>query len=188
MTQTDGQLLKTPGHGLSKGTVDPRSASHGIVVLKGEKAAVQMHVDKPEFFLRIDDAQMPSGSALTVDTHGASTRADKAPGQPNDYVVVRVDVRQDARVVGSFNNTLLGTGRRQEDVFETDGTVLPGGHWLKIVPRESLLIGEYALVEILGEKTVNLGVWDFGVHPAGPENRDVVLPEVPRKSGLGRRE
>ncbi len=185
LTQTDGQLLKSTGHDTSKGTVDPRSIAHGIVVLKGEKAAVQLHVDKPEFYLRLDDAQMPGGgSALTVDTHGASARATKPSGQPNDYVVVRVDVRQDARVVASFNNALLGTGKRQDNVFETEGTVLPGAHWLKIIPHETLLIGEYALVEILGERTINLGVWDFGIHPTDPENRDIILPEPKRKPTL----
>jgi hypothetical protein len=82
----------------------------------------------------------------------------------------------------------LGTGKRQEDVFETDQTVLPGGHWMKIVPHETLLVGEYALVEVLDAKSLNLGVWDFGIHPTAPENRDVLKPEKKRPVRLEKRE
>ena len=190
VAQTDGTVNKPVGHSILKGVVKPESAPHGVVVLKDETAPVQLHVSQPEFYLRLDDAQVPGGSALTVDTHGAAAAAagrERKAGEPNDYVVVRVDVRQDARVVGSFNNTLLGTGRAQDDVTEVDETVLPGGHWLKVVPKSPLLIGEYALVEVLGDKTINLGVWDFGVHPQAIENRDALRPEV-RRTGLGKRE
>ena len=107
-----------------------------MVVLKGEKADVQMHDSKPAFYLRLDDEQLGEGIALTVDTHGASTAAGKGKVAVHEYAIVRVDVRQDARVVPSFEIAALGTDKRQQDVFETTGTVLPGGHWLKLVPEE----------------------------------------------------
>jgi hypothetical protein len=99
---------------------------------------------------------------------------------------VRVDVRQDARVVASFNTSREGSTRREEDVIQTSSTLLPGGHWTKIVPTERLLFGEYCLIEILADNQVNLSVWDFGVHPTAPENRDVILPEK-RRTGLAHR-
>jgi hypothetical protein len=188
LTQTDGELNKTTGHSILRGNVNPQSAAHQIVVLKGERAAVQFHVDQPVFYLKLDDAQLPGGDPLTVDTHGASARAPKARDTGGtDFVILRVDVRQDARVLASFNIAQLGTGKPQEDVFEADETELPGGHWLKVVPHESLLVGEYALVEILDDKSINLGVWDFGVHPTAPENRDVLKPEKKRSVTLERR-
>jgi hypothetical protein len=192
ITQTDGELNKQTGHSILRGIVKPQSAPHQIVVLKGEKASVQMHVADPAFYLKLDDAMPDGGTPLTVDTHGAAAQATQAAGkkprQGSEYVIVRVDVRQDARVLASFNMDQLGTGRRQEDVFETTATPLPGGHWLKVVPQEQLLVGEYALVEVLDEKSLNLGVWDFGVHPAAPENRDVLRPEKRRAVTLERRE
>ena len=189
LTQTDGELNKTTGHSILRGNVNPQAAAHQIVVLKGEKAPVQFHVDQPVFYLKLDDALLPGGDPLTVDTHGASSRAPK-PKRENgtDFVLVRVDVRQDARVIASFNIPQLGTGKRQEDVFEADETELPGGHWLKVKPRESLLVGEYALVEIVDDKTINLGVWDFGIHPTAPENRDVLKPEKKRAITLEKRQ
>ncbi len=189
LAQSQGELNKQTGHSVLRGIIKPASAPHQVVVLKGERAAVQMHVDDPVIYVKLDDALPTSGEALTVDTHGAGSRSnDLAKKSDSDYVIVRLDVRQDARVVASFNLAQLGTGRRQEDVTELDATELPGGHWLKLVPREQLLVGEYALVEVLGEKEINLGVWEFGVHPTSPENRDLVKPEKRRPGALERHE
>ena len=185
LSQQESDLNQQTGHGIFKGIISPRSSQHPIAQLKGEKADVQLHVDDPVIYLRLDDAQPASGEVLTVDTHGASPAQPKNTEQtPGDYVIVRVDVRQDARIVTSFQASLLGS-KRQQDVIETTLTPLPGGHWAKIVPKESLLIGEYCLVEVLGEKEINLGVWDFGIHPTAPENRDVIRPEK-KRVGLGR--
>ena len=188
LVQSQGELNRQTGHSVLRGIVKPASAPHQVVVLKGDKAAVQMHVNDPVIYVKLDDALPASGEALTVDTHGASGRSAAEKGKPSDsdYVIVRLDVRQDARVVASFNIAQLGTGKRQEDVTEVDATELPGGHWVKLVPREQLLIGEYALVEVLGDKEINLGVWEFGVHPTAPENRDLIQPEKRRPGTLER--
>jgi hypothetical protein len=190
LAQTDGELNRQTGHSILRSIVKPQAAPHQIVILKGEKSAVQMHVNDPAFFFKLDDALPDSGaSAMTVDTHGAAAQnTPRKPQQANpDYVILRVDVRQDARVLASFNMQQLGTGKRQEDVFETSVSILPGGHWLKVAPKEQLLIGEYALVEILDEKSINVGVWDFGIHPTAPENRDALKPEKKRAVTLERR-
>ncbi len=192
LMQSAGDLNKQTGHSILRGVMNPRAASHQVLVLKGEKAAVQMHVSQPEFYVRLDDDALPSGEALTVDTHGASA-SEKVPkpGAPSRYAIVRVDVRQDARVVASFSTSNDGTRdgsregtRRQDDAVNTIQTLLPGGHWAKLVPAEPLLFGEYCLVEILGDNQINLSVWDFGVHPTAPENRDVLRPESPRERRL----
>jgi hypothetical protein len=65
---------------------------------------------------------------------------------------------------------------QSQDVVETTSTILPGGHWMKVVPKEQLTIDEYALVEVLGPKEVNLSVWDFRVDPTSPENQNSILP------------
>ena len=189
LTQTAGELNKQTGHSILPKIIKPQAAPHQFVVLKGEKSVVQFHVDKPEIYLKLDDALPAGGSAMTVDTHGAAAaQGVKRPTQGgSDYVMLRVDVRQDARVLASFNIAQVGSGKRQEDVVECDETELPGGHWLRVVPREPLLVGEYALVELLDEKSINTGVWDFGVHPTAPENRDVLKPEKKRPITLERR-
>lgn len=174
-----------------KAAVNPLSAAHQIVLLKGEISPVQLHVKDPVLYLRIGDESVgnTAGTPLTVDTHGATSNAQNEPagGSPDSrYVIVRADVRTGARVIDSFRIPLLGTGQHQEDVVETTSELLPGGHWLKITPKESLDFGEFALMEVISAKAVNLGVWDFGVHPVAPENRDIIKPE-PRRSTLERR-
>ncbi len=190
LNQAASDLNKQTAHGIQRLKINPRAATHQLLELKGEKADVQMHVSQPEIYLRLDADEPATSGAITVDTHGAnaseSTRRKSV--EPSQYVIVRVEVRQDLRVVASFDTQVVGGGAHaQQDVVETTMTPMPGGHWLKIVPQQPLLVGEYALVELLNERELNLSVWDFGVHPTAPENRDVIHPEKRRPSTLGRR-
>lgn len=188
LLQSSSDLSRNAEHNILKGMINPRSATHQIVLLKGQASDVQMHVPDPVFYLRTDDAQIESGTALTVDTHGASRAAERKPKpSASEYVLVRVDVREGARVVASFNTSSLGTTRQEANIIDSVSTPLPSGHWLKITPARPLLIGEYALIEVLGDNQINLGVWDFGVHPTAPENRDVKLPEKPGSGRLAQR-
>ena len=190
LLQSASDLNKETGHGILRSVLNPLAAQHQLVELKGERSAVQLHVNQPVIYLRLDDELPASGPALTVDTHGASAsnESKRKRASSTNYVIVRVEVRQGARVVASFNTSARGTTRREEDAVETEATVLAGDHWLKIVPKEPLLIGEYALMEVLSEREVNLGVWDFGIHPTAAENREAVHPEKRRQTGLERRE
>jgi hypothetical protein len=191
LMQSAGDLNQTTGHSIVRSVVNPMASAHQIVQLRGERASVQLHVNQPVFYLRIGDdtASSTGGTPLVVDTHGASAAQAEVAGNTADsqYVIVRTDVRLNARVISSFNPSRLSEGQSQEDVFETKAEVLPGGHWMKITPRTTLTFGEYALMEITSPREINLGVWDFGVHPASPENRDVLKPEPKRPMTLERR-
>jgi hypothetical protein len=192
LVQSDGELNRTTGHNILKLSINPRAASHQIMQLKGVQSAVQMHVDTPAIYLRVGDDSgiRRGGTPLTVDTHGAGgVKTDSAGGSANSgYVMVRADVRTDARVLASFNIGMLDNAvKQQEDVVETKTELLPGGHWMKVTPKHPLDFGEYALMEVISDKEVNLGVWDFGVHPVAPENRDVMKPQPKRPVTLERR-
>ena len=193
LVQSDGELNRTTSHNILKLAINPRSASHQIEQLKGVESAVQLHVDTPAIYVRLgdDSGVMRGGTPLTVDTHraGAVAKTDSSGGPAESgYVMVRADVRTDARVLASFNIGVLGGGvKEQEDVIETVSDVLPGGHWMKVTPKRPLDFGEYALMEVVSENEINLGVWDFGVHPVAPENRDAIKPEPKRPVTLERR-
>lgn len=192
MPQSNGDLNRNTGHNVLRAAINPLSSSHQIVQLKGEKSLVQLHIDTPVLYLRIGDAAASptGGTPLTVDTHGASAGGHDTPSggsADSRYVIVRADVRTGARVIASFKINMLGGVHQQEDVVETTAELLPGGHWMKITPRESLSFGEYALMEIMSQKEVNLGVWDFGIHPVAPENADAIKPEPKRPLSLERR-
>ena len=190
LNQTGGDLNKQTAHNVLKAMVNPLSSAHQILEIQGEKADVQLHVPDPVLYVRVgeDDPGSAAGGAMTVDTHGAAGRAVPSGGAATSkYVIVRVDVRRGSRVVESFRINMLGGVKRQADVVETKAEALPGGHWMKLTPVEPLEFGEYAVMEVMSEKEVNLGVWDFGVHPTAVENADAILPQEKKKVGLERR-
>ena len=189
LVQTDGDLNHTTSHSVVKKIVNPKASAHDVIVLKGVKSYVQLHVDTPVFFVRVGEAASTGSAPLVVDTHGASSANKDVADTAADsrYVVVRTDVRVDARVIRSFPIAGLGEGRAIEDVTEMKRETLPGGHWVKLTPERPLDFGEYAVVEVVSEKEINTAVWDFGVHPAAPENRDVLRPEPKKRLDLERR-
>ncbi|MEO6816017.1 MAG: hypothetical protein ABI177_04895 [Edaphobacter sp.] len=191
LSQNDSDLNRNTGHNILRAVINPLSSPHQVAQLKGERSYVQLHVASPVFYIRVggDDVPSTGGTPLTVDTHGASNtiKPDPASGSTSDrYVIVRADVRTGVRDIASFRIGLLGSGQPQEDVVETTSEVLPGGHWMKLTPQQPLDFGEYALMEVVSDKVVNLSVWDFGVHPIAPENRDVIKPEPKRPLTLER--
>ena len=189
--QEGSDLNKQTAHNMLRQTVNPLASAHQLVTIKGERADVQVHVADPVLYVRVgkDDADADTGGSFTVDTGGAAGRATPSGGSDKStYVIVRTDVRKDLRVVTSFQINRLGGVKRQEDVVETDAVLLPGGHWLKLTPKQPLEFGEYAVMEVLGPKDVNLSVWDFGVHPNAPENADAIHPEERRPASLERRQ
>lgn len=189
LQQTDGELNRQTAHNILRQTINPLSHAHQLLQIKGTSAPVQLHVNDPAFYIRLDDSDPTynGGGAFHVDTDSSRGRNIEAPSAKSDYVIVTVDVRSDVRVVTTFSIGMLGGAKRQSDVVETNKTVMPGGHWLKIVPKQPLLIGEYALMEVLDDRTVNSGVWDFGVHPTAEANRDAILPSARRAPVLAPR-
>ncbi len=49
---------------------------------------------------------------------------------------------------------------------------------MRIAPRGDLNLGQYSLVELLGDGGFNLDGWDFGVNPMAPENKGGFQPIV----------
>jgi hypothetical protein len=177
MPQSASDLNKETAHAVQKGTINPASSPHRITDIPRERADIQLHVPDPVFYVRINsgknDEPVTSGGTFTVNTHGASGRATPSGG--------------DARIVDSLRIAWLGTGHPQRDVVEMKTETLPGGHWMKLTPLQPLDFGEYALIEVLGPNTVNLDVWDFGVHSDAQENVEAIHPEPKRAPSLERR-
>lgn len=188
LAQTEGELNRNTAHSILRSAINPLSSPHPVITLRGPRAAMQLHVPDPVFYVRLgDDSDTPaSGTALTVDTHGASGNAPSAPAggsTTSRYVVVRTDVRIDVRVIQSFSLTSPADGRPlPDDVIPATAVGLPGGHWARLTPARQLDFGEYALVEILDPKHINTSVWDFGVHPAAANSPDAIRPREMRRS------
>jgi len=59
--------------------------------------------------------------------------------------------------------------------------VVQGRHWLKLTPSKPLLIGEYALVEILHRQTSARPLWDFRIDPQLGDNPGSIGPIMKNK-------
>ena len=191
LQQSGGALNHQTSHNVLRQAVHPLSSAHPLLELKGETASVQVHVPDPELYVRLESSASEEplhAGAFRVSTGGNDGgRKPETPPLNSEYIIARVDVRRGVRIVTSFSLGRSGTSRRQADVIETNPTALPGGQWLKISPKEPLSFGEYALVEILDNHSVNAGVWDFGVRPTAGPNRDAILPEERRSPALAPR-
>jgi hypothetical protein len=178
--QNSGGLNTGTPHNVLRAAI-PGGGNKQVIQLEGYKAKVQLHVNQPVIYVSLDDPKEPADAddgALTVDTHGASSIKDKKShsSPASRYAIVRVQVKRETRVIGATKASLLGKPEQSIDIVETASEVLPGSHWLKLTPKQPLEIDEYALVEVLSPKEINLAVWDFGVNPRAPEAKNAIAP------------
>jgi hypothetical protein len=173
MEQDSGDVNQPTGHNVQRGQINPPPRKAEIR-LDGEGSRVHLHENQPVFYVSLtggDDSAGPD--AMTVSAPDA--KAPVARSSPkSQYAIVQVDPRRNYRVITTV--TLGQLGHQSENVTETATTVLPGGHWMKVVPKQKLTIGQYALMELMGPREANLSVWDFAIDPQSGDNRNAILP------------
>jgi hypothetical protein len=178
--QANGDLNRASEHSIVRANIVSSQGAKEAIRIEGASAKVQLHVDDPVLYVSLDN---PAGavnnsapeSALTVDTHGANDAAkDKHSHSSPDsrYAILRVSSSHNLRTVLAREIALLGQPGHSEDIIETNKEILAGARWMKITPKMPLLIGEYALIEILSPREVNVDVWAFGINPRARENKD----------------
>jgi hypothetical protein len=181
---TTGDLQLSRQHGLR--SMIPLQGQMAHVELEGPAAKIHIHVNEPTLYLSLespDDAKIANDQvtahAITVDTKGSSSVAHPKRGAQSatsGFAIVRVDERKSVRIVGTVHVSATGDITQEENVIPASVEVLPGKHWLKLKPKQPLLIGEYALIEILSPKDMNATVWDFQVNPRAGINETAIVP------------
>ena len=162
--------------------LNPLATQKASLELEGANARVHLHVNDPAIYLSlgVDDQTEPALThPMTVNTGGAqAVNGGKhgAHSPQSGFVIVRVDERQQVRIVGAIHMSPTGTVTQDEDTIPTKSEVLPGKHWLKIEPAQTLTIGEYALVEIISPSDISESVWDFRVDPRLGDNPGSIGP------------
>jgi hypothetical protein len=161
-------------HGVS--TLNPEALSRANLELEGEHAKVHLHVDDPVFYFSLDvpEEQEPVlTNPMTVNTEGEKPAADQTHGAhsaESKFALVQLDERNTVRLVGALTVNANGGAIQGDDVIPAKVEMMPGKRWLRLAPQRKLLIGEYALVEIISPTEVNQWVWDFRVDPATGDN------------------
>jgi hypothetical protein len=163
-------------------TINPLAGQRAAIELPGAHAKPHLHVNDPAIYLSLDvtdEAEQVVSHAMTVPTSGAKEIANRKHGAhspQSGFVIVHVDERKAVRVVGAIHISPNGTVNQSEDVIPAKVEVMPGRHWIKITPTRTLLIGEYALVEIISPSEISQRVWDFRVDPQAPDNIGSIGP------------
>ena len=167
-------------HGLS--TLNPLAGQRANIELPGNHAKVHLHVNDPAIYISLnatDNAEKVLSHAMTVDTKGAKEIANGKHGAhspQSGFAIVKVDERKAVRIVGAIHISPTGNVTQDEDTIPMKVEVLPGKHWLKLTPANTLEIGEYALVEILSPSDISQVVWDFQVNPRLGDNEGSLMP------------
>lgn len=167
-------------HGLS--SLNPLAGQKASIELPGSHARVHLHVNDPAIYVSLnatDNAEKVLSHAMTVDTKGAKEIANGKHGAhspQSGFAIVKVDERRAVRIVGAIHISPTGNVTQDEDTIPMKVEVMPGKHWLKLTPTDSLAIGEYALVEILSPSDISQVVWDFQVNPRLGDNEGSLTP------------
>ena len=167
-------------HGLS--TLNPLAGQRASIELPGSHAKVHLHVNDPSIFVSLnatDTAEKVLSHALTVDTKSAPEAVNRKHGAhspQSGFAIVKVDERKTVRIVGAIHISPTGNVTQSEDTIPMKVEVMPGKHWLKLTPTETLAIGEYALVEIISPSDISQMVWDFQVNPRLGDNEGAITP------------
>lgn len=182
VTQMNGDLNRAYEHSVKPYDVGSKRGSRELMQANGFAAAVEVHVQQPVFYVSLTRPKGapepgPLGPVMTVNTHGLSSLKDDkgAVSSPESrYVILALQASPHERWASAEQVDGAAEGPTPTDVTETTKEIMPGGYWMKVTPKTPLLIGQYALVEVLGPKEVNLDAWAFGVNPQAPDNTDVV--------------
>jgi hypothetical protein len=180
--QANGDLNRAYEHSVLPYEIGSKPGARELIRVDGYTAAVELHVNQPVFYVSLDlpkGAPVPEtlGTPLTVDTRGASSVPDdkRSHSSPDSrYVILALEGGKNLRMATAEIVDEILRGGHPVDLTETTKEILPGGHWMKVTPKNTLLIGQYALVEILSPRDVNLDVWAFGVDPGAAENKGTV--------------
>ncbi|HVZ18302.1 MAG TPA: hypothetical protein VG897_14370 [Terriglobales bacterium] len=156
-----------------RATINPLASAKQKIEVPGPHAKVQVHVPRPEIYLNVEDAP---DNATTGGSEKSNDAQTAPPSKPTRFRFVKMDEKKDTRVLGNLKVSITGKTSQEQLFVPSSGETISGG-WIKITPTQDLVPGEYAVVEMLGEKEMNLYVWDFGVNPAAPDNPTAWKPE-----------
>ena len=179
MSQNSSELNKDMKGNILRATINPLASSKQKIEVPGPHAKIQVHVQRPAVFVNVEDQKTPDDDKQP--TTGNPEKTDDMtlipPKAQERYRFVRMEAKKDSRILGTIKVTIVGKTSQQQSFIPTKGELLGGG-WVKITPEEDLAPGEYAVAEMMGEKDMNLFVWDFGVNPSAPENATAWKPET----------
>lgn len=159
IVQNGSDVSKTAAkRSVLRSAIDPFGGNKKAFEIKGEHAQIQSHGPRPTIYIDIDEGQQ-----------NAAELSDR-------FRLVRLTVKNDARVVGNVKVSVGGKVTQQTSFVPANVVKQGTGNWIQLTPTQNLASGEYAVVEMLSPQEMNLYVWDFGVNPNAPLNPNTWRP------------
>jgi len=183
LVQNGGEINKNMGKNILRAAINPVATSKQSIEIKGTRARIQAHQPAPAIYVNVNQQETDDKQAEPT----ADATADKQKDldqQPDRFRIVRVEKKKKSRVVGNIKIAFYGKVTQQGDWIQTQLEPV-AGDWVKVTPAVPLKPGEYALIEMLGKKEMNLYVWDFGVDPAAPANPSAWVPTQAKQTPTG---
>lgn len=178
LVQSGSEVNKQMGKNIIRAVLNPLPGSvKQTVELKGKDARSQSHRGEVVLFVNLtwddDDTKLAAEHA----------KGEEKPDALERYRIIRMQEKPEKRIVSNLQVKLTGKIKENQDFVATRAERFTTD-WLKITVAEPLAPGEYALIEMLGPKQMNLYVWDFGVDESAPANASAWRPKV-RESKTG---
>ena len=179
LNQSASDLNKDVKGNVLRATINPLASNNQKIEVAGPHAKIQVHVARPAVFFNVDEQKPPDDDKKPTTGNPDKTEdmTLMPPKAQDRFRFVRMEGKKDSRIVGNVKVTFTGKVSQQQSFIPTHGELIGNG-WVKITPTQDLAPGEYAVAEMLGEKEMNLYVWDFGVNPTAPENPTAWKPET----------
>ncbi len=207
LVQSGGEIHKNMGKNILRAAINPIAlSSKQTIEIKGARGRVQAHAMQPVIYVDISEGD--AGNDATSDADKEDTASDaskdankkdanknakkdanmpKAPALERRFRIVRLEKKKDTRVIGNLKIMFYGKMSQQENWVPVQVEPV-SSEWVKVTPTVPLKPGEYAVAEMLGEKEMNLFVWDFGVDPSAPQNPSAWTPVQPKTTPMGTEE
>ncbi len=173
LAQKGSDINRNTSTNILRATVNPLSSAKQTIELPGLHATIQAHGARPVIYVSAEG----QGAASSPDNKAADkSDPEKKAGPPAQrFQIIRVQPKKNTRVVGNLKIAVYGKVS-QDESFVPSTLESVSGSWFKLTPSQDLTPGEYAVVEMLSGKDMNLYVWDFGVNPAAPANQTAWKP------------
>lgn len=177
LSQNGGEINQERGRNILRAALNPFAGAKQSIELEGARAQMQVHVSQPVLYLNVESGE---AAAEPDERTQAEATAHAAPPLAARYRIARLSRKKDSRIIGNLKVAFTGKLSQQQELVPSSAELF-SGPWVKLTPLAPLPPGEYAVVEMLGEKEMNLYVWDFGVDPSAPRSafvwRDAPAPE-----------
>lgn len=181
MEQNGGEIDPNRGKNILRAALNPFGGVQQSIELEGTRAAVRAHGRQPVFYVNLEGGDAPATATVEMPKTDEDESLSFTPPERMRYRILRAKPRKATRHIGNLKISLTGKTSQQQSFVPVNVQPMAGG-WAKVSPQGPMEPGEYALVEMLGEKEINLYVWDFAVDLAAPANAAAWKPAPDREA------